>query len=78
MDTTLQRRSKMGKKSTSGQSDTSNQMSDSEKIALQILLDARAFGEDIKEVCAVTDATEVGPYKLLLAAVDEAQTVIGK
>lgn len=80
MDTTLQRRSKMGKKSTSGQSDTTNNhMSDSEKIALQILLDARAFGGDIREVCALTDAAELEPYKLLLATVEEAQqTAIDK
>jgi hypothetical protein len=52
-------------------------MTDSAKIALQILLDVRAFGEDIRNVCLGVDPHTLTHYKLLMDKVTEAQKAIG-
>ena len=49
-------------------------MTDSEKIALQILLDVRAFGADIQSLCGLEDAGELASYRLLMNTATEAQS----
>ena len=53
---------------------SASNMTDSEKIALQILLDARAFGEDVTSVAHITDPSEIASYKMLIDSVMEAQS----
>lgn len=47
MDSTLQRRSKLQQAQATGSTGGANNMSDSEKIALQIKLDIQAYGKEI-------------------------------
>jgi hypothetical protein len=66
MDSALQRRSKVTSAGVSGSSTNAN-MTDSEKIALQVQLDVLAFGVDVSSLGV--DANELPSYKALLALI---------
>lgn len=75
MDTALQRRSKAGRKTASSSTDPGTQMTDSEKIALQIHLDAMSYGDDVKEICG-RDPKNIISFKKLLDEVASAQSTV--
>lgn len=52
-------------------------MTDSAKIALQILLDVKSFGQEVMLVCEVTDPLLLPPFKLMMDNVTDAQKAIG-
>jgi hypothetical protein len=77
MDSALQRRSKSKNQTTGGSaSSSSSQMTDSEKIALQMLLDGQAFGDHIREVCPALDRDELLSYSSLMREISEAKRLI--
>lgn len=74
MDNALQRRSKL--RSTGVSSGNNNtQMTDSEKIALQMLLDVQSFGERIQEICVISPH-EINGYVNLMNEVIESKRLI--
>lgn len=78
MDNALQRRSKLRASSaqgTPGSGGNSSIMTDSEKIALQMLLDVKKFGGIVKGICGV-DAEELESYQQLLHEVNEGKRII--
>lgn len=70
MDNALQRRSK-SKNPTS----SSNQMTDSEKIALQMFLDGQAYGVQIEEICSINCQT-LPAYCTLMNEINESKKLI--
>jgi len=71
MDSALQRRSKLRQQqATSGGSIT-----DSEKIALQMLLDVQYYGERIREICGI-DPIDMSAYSTLLREVKESKQML--
>ena len=71
MDSALQRRSK----SKSASSVASTAMTDSEKIALQMVLDGQSFGEQIEEVSG-RSCNELTAYVTLMSEINESKRVI--
>lgn len=71
MDNALQRRSKLRNASNNG----NTQMTDSEKIALQMLIDVQSFGERIQEICVISPH-EIPGYVNLMNEVIESKRII--
>ncbi len=66
MDTALQKRLKLRAAATTGVSGSgSTTMSDSEKISLQLSLDAHQYGSDIRSLLSI-DPMEFSSYKKLM------------
>jgi hypothetical protein len=75
MDSALQRRSKS--KHQSATTGSAAQMTDSEKIALQMLLDGQAFGEHIREVFPLAlDSANLSSYTNLMKEISESKRLI--
>ena len=76
MDNALQRRSKLRNTSNSNNNNNNNiSMTDSEKIALQMLIDVQSFGERIQEICVISPH-EISSYVNLLNEVIESKRLI--
>jgi hypothetical protein len=78
MDNALQRRSKLRSQTTSNPPSTPGttiQMTDSEKIALQMLIDAQSYGEKIQEICVISPH-EFPSYANLMNEVIETKRLI--
>lgn len=73
MDNALQRRSKLRQAAQSTPGGT-NIMSDSEKITLQLLLDAKALGQEISSLGVAAAAS----YETLLAELADAEKYLAK
>jgi hypothetical protein len=70
MDNALQRRSKIAQPSSFAASGSAN-MTDSEKISMQVQLDVLAFGADVSGLGVISSVNDLPSYKVLL-------TMIGK
>lgn len=70
MDNALQRRSKIKTSSLN-----SSQMTDSEKIAMQMLLDGQAFGHSIEDICSIK-CQEIPAYCSLMNEINESKKLI--
>jgi hypothetical protein len=77
MDTALQRRSKLRSTPAQGTPGAVNaaSMTDSEKIALQMLLDVQHFGAIVRDVCGI-DPMELPSYQKLMHEVTEGKRII--
>jgi hypothetical protein len=71
MDSALQRRSKSKTTATTA----STVMTDSEKIALQMLLDGQYFGEQIEEI-SDGNRNDLPAYVTLMSEINESKRVI--
>ncbi len=65
MDTALQKRLKLRATTAGASSSSTTTMSDSEKISLQLSLDAQQYGLDIRSLLSI-DPMEFSSYKKLM------------
>jgi hypothetical protein len=75
MDSALQRRSKAKTNAAPGTASATTQMTDSEKIALQMLLDGQSFGEQIQEISGQS-CNDLAAYVTLMNELNESKRVI--